>query len=252
MTTAFFRADDVGEWTEELDAVTALFVELEVPVNYQVIPVRLDEASAARLRDLHARHPSLVHLNQHGYRHEQVIGGEHRWSEFAGGRPYEEQRADIAAGKELLAKLLGDAAELDVFTPPQHKYDRETLRALADEDFRIVSASYRPDLGARAGYAVGSALGRTTVLGRAVSQHGRVRTDVPLLELSVSVLLDDAVRVSGGVDRWLTAFEEARSRTDAVGLMLHHAVYDDVASLGELVLRLRERPDVEFVAMGAR
>jgi hypothetical protein len=80
-----------------------------------------------------------------------------------------------------------------------------------------------------------------------------MRTDVPLLELSVSVLLDDAVRVSGDVDQWLVAFDEARRRTDAVGLMLHHAVYGDgVEPLRELVVRLRERPDVEFAAMGAR
>ena len=248
-TTVFFRDDDVGEMTAELEQVQRLFLDADVPVNYQVIPVRLDYAGAAELVARRREHPELVHLNQHGFRHEQVLRGKRRWSEFAGRRPYEDQRADIDAGRARMQELLGEAADVGVFTPPNHKYDRNTLRALQQGGVEILSSSFYPSAAPQLVYRAGRLAHRTAVLGRAVSAHGGVRPEVPLYELSISVGLDDGGNLIGGVAEWLKGFQAARTRTDRVGFMLHHAAFHDDAarrSLGELVRRLGDDPDVSF------
>lgn len=249
-TTVFFRDDDVGEMTAELEQVQQLFLDAGVPVNYQVIPVWLDAAAAAELVARRREHPELVHLNQHGFRHEQVLRGKRRWSEFAGGRPYEDQRADIDAGRARLQELLGEAVDVGVFTPPNHKYDRNTLRALQQGGVEILSSSFYPSAAPQLVYRAGRLARRTAVLGRAVSAHGGVRPEVPLYELSISVRLDDdGGNLTGGVAEWLNGFQAARARTDRVGFMLHHAAFRDDAgrtSLGDLVRRLGDDPDVSF------
>jgi hypothetical protein len=246
----FFRDDDVGEWTAPLRHVVSLFLELRLPVNYQVIPAKLDDTCARELRGLSTAQPALVHLNQHGYRHEQLIRSRHRWSEFAGGRPQHEQEADIVAGAMRLREMLGGAGDTAIFTPPQHKYDLNTLRALENQKVEIISSSFYPSLVPQLAYRAGSLGRRTTVFGHAISQHGRVRDDANLLELSISVALDDARSATGDLTHYLTQYRNARRRTTIVGVMLHHSVMgkpEQLAVLREFVLRLQATGDVQFL-----
>ena len=196
-TLVFFRDDDVGELTDPLRFHLDLLIEFGVPCHYQVVPSYLDAECAAELRRIKAAHPDLVHFNQHGLHHEQIVDGRVEYAEFAFGRPYEDQRKAIAEGRDQLAQQLGEAFSPDVFTPPCHKYDESTLRALGDLGFRVLSAGLRTDWPARAYYQLGRALGRVELLGKRVSYHRRFTPDARLAEVSVVVDVHEEVDARG-------------------------------------------------------
>jgi hypothetical protein len=257
--TVFIRDDDVGPLEDPLRRVMDLLLEESVPCSYQIVPTRLDDAAARWLCERKRAHAGLVFLNQHGYRHEQDLGGRRRWSEFAGSRRYEEQLADIRAGRDLLRSRLGEAFDADVFTPPCHKYDAATLRALRELGFRILSAGVRVDAAARLYYRLGDALGRISLLGRRVSYHGRQTPGSGLTEVSVCIDVDEDMDLGGrklvkDEERLWHEFEVCSAILPAVGVMLHHARYQDevrLATLRHFVRRLKQHPRVRFDSLPA-
>ncbi len=258
MTTVFIRDDDVGERSEALCAVVRLLLAEELPVNYQAIPARLTAEAAAFMRDRQHEHPDLISVNQHGYCHEQVIGGKHRWSEFAGGRSYADQHEAIARGRERLRDRLGDTFDASIFTPPQHRYDAATLRALADLGFETMSASVHTSFAAACVYRVGRWFGMTSVASRGISYHGGVNPVSGLREISVAIDVDfdrDAAgrRREKTADRLIEEFRRARSHHEIVGIMLHHETYENprrLAPLGDFLRRLKLEPDLRFATIG--
>lgn len=253
-TLVFFRDDDVGTLTDPLRFHLDLLIEFGVPCHYQVVPAYLDAACAAELRRRKAAHPDLVHFNQHGLHHEQIVNGKVEYAEFAFGRPYADQRQAIAEGRDQLAQHLGDAFSPDVFTPPCHKYDAETLRALGDLGFTVLSAGLRTDWPARVYYQLGRALGRVELLGKRVSYHRRFTPDARLAEVSVVVDVHEevdgrCVRLEKTANDLWADFEAARRSLDAVGIMTHHQACDTPskqAVLRAFVDRLARDPSVRF------
>jgi hypothetical protein len=252
--TVFFRDDDVGILTDPLRSVVELLIQEAVPCNYQVVPSLLSPETAEYVKAARAEHASLVFLNQHGYRHQQEVDGEHRYSEFDAGRSYEDQHRDIERGAELLRASLGDAFDASIFTPPCHKYDANTLRALGEQGFEILSAGVRVDPASRAYYMLGSALGRIRFLRRRVSYHGRATPGSHLVEVSVCIDVDEDVDAAGtrieksGDDLW-REFQACSARLDVVGIMLHHERYLEARNLDVLrgfVQRLKAEPRVRF------
>ncbi len=253
MPEVFFRDDDLGDWNEALQKVASLFLERHIPVNYQVVPTFLTNECVGHIRNLRARHPNMIHLNQHGYRHEQFIHGKHHWSEFVGGRSFDDQLETIRLGRELLANFLQEDFDPLVFTPPQHSYDRNTLRALEQLGFEILSASFYPRRLTQLIYHAGRKLHLTAVRGRGISYHGNWRSDSGLFELSISVALDDAGPVRGSVDQLLEEFSAARMYTNRIGIMLHHNAYKtqrDFEVLTGFIDALIRMSDIEFTDMG--
>jgi hypothetical protein len=257
-TIVFFRDDDVGEMTASLHFVMQTLIDKQIPCHYQVVPAYLDPPGAEALRDLQRAHPALVHLNQHGLRHSQEIGGVRVATEFAGGRPFEEQLRDIRAGRAQLMEALGDSFSPDVFTPPCHKYDRATLRALGDLGFRTLSAGVRSDVAAQAYYAIGRRLGRVEMLGKRVSYHLRRTPDRRLREVSVALDMHEELdpsgrRVDKSADRLWAEFDAIRARLPVLGVMLHHQACDSEESERALLgftTRLADDPDVRVASIG--
>ncbi|MEZ7979165.1 MAG: DUF2334 domain-containing protein [Myxococcota bacterium] len=256
-TIVFFRDDDVGEMTDPLRFHLDVLLERDIPCHYQVVPDYLDAECAGALRQLKQTHRDLLHFNQHGLHHEQTLNGEQVYSEFAGGRPFEDQLGDIRLGRERLEQALGDAFEGDVFTPPCHKYDRETLRALGELGFKTLSAGVRTDPASRFYYFVGHLLGRVELLGKRVSYHQRVTPEKRLTEVSVVIDVhedqDDAGnRIDKDVDTLWGEFCAAREVLKAVGVMTHHQVCDTPARqavLAEFVSRIAAEPGVRFESL---
>ena len=253
-TLAFFRDDDVGELTPELRSLVELLIEERVPCNYLVVPAHLTRATAEYLRKLRASHPGLIEINQHGFLHEQVIGGKHGWSEFGGRRSYDEQRAAIAEGKRIMEELLsGDFSPL-VFTPPSNKYDDNTLRAMEDLGFTVLSAIVETMPHRLVHYRLGRALQRIWFMGGPVSYHGATAPRRNIRELSIAIDVDYDVNVFGQqklktAGDLLREFERARAQHEAVGIMLHHATYRSASKLDtlrELIHALRSDPTVEL------
>src|SRR5262249_18317139 len=78
--SVFIRVDDVTDVTPGLRVVVAMLLRAGIAANYAVIPKTLTKAAVDYMKELRQRHPGLIELNQHGFCHEQMIRGRHRWS----------------------------------------------------------------------------------------------------------------------------------------------------------------------------
>ncbi len=249
----FFRDDDVDELTDELVELMSFFLAEEIPVNYQVVPAKLQDDACEFVLEKRRTHPQLIRLNQHGYTHEHVIDGVHTWFEYSGNRPYEDQYESIQRGRRILIDRLGPFFDGLVFTPPGHKYDENTLRALEALGFEILSASSYTSPQARLYYRLGKALRRSSLLGRRVSYHGQLLPGHDILEVSVALDVDMAKDRRGDLilktaSQLIHEFEQASQVSEVVGVVLHHSRYtpEKRDALRELVAFLRSKAGVSF------
>ncbi|MGZ6019663.1 MAG: DUF2334 domain-containing protein [Phenylobacterium sp.] len=252
-TRIFLRDDDVGALTPALTNFVGRFAGHGLPVSYQIIPERFTPEAAEFLLAQRAKSPALMDFGQHGLRHEMQVRGQTEYYEFGPERTYAQQLADIAAGKALLRDRLGADEELRVFTPPRHRYDRNTLKAIRETGFSVLSASSYTSLPHRLAYGVGRLLGLTNLGRPGVPWHGRCRPDSGLFELSVAVGVDDGAKLSGGVDDVMAGIALSRRHTSTVGLLFHHEVFARPGAEGfldDLLGRLQRLPDVSFHTLG--
>jgi hypothetical protein len=246
MTELFIRDDDVGELTGDLTRFVSAFASRGLPVSYQIIPARLTTECAQFLLAAERDHPGLIELGQHGLRHEMWLGGRRLKREFGPERSLDEQSADISEGLKILEDHLGRDRPIDVFTPPQHKFDRNTLLAARAAGHRVFSAASYPTQLHRLAYAVGRRFGLSSFRHHGVSYHGDRRPEADLREVSISVVVDDGRSPRLDAARIGLAVAAAAATTDIVGLMFHHAIYDTA----ERCLRLEDLADA-LAAHGA-
>jgi hypothetical protein len=157
--------------------------------------------------------PGRLGLHQHGLSHanHEPAG---RKCEFGAARRFEEQRADIEGGRDLLAALL----ELEpdpIFTPPWNRCTAETGRAVLRAGLRVLSTESRAP-----------ALGLDELIELPVTVDWLAhRRGTRLAPAEIGVVLAADARAAG-----------------SVGVMLHHAVMGEseregVADLLELLAR---------------
>ncbi|MCE7986885.1 MAG: hypothetical protein DYG89_37400 [Caldilinea sp. CFX5] len=129
----FLRDDDIDEDEETLRELLDIALARGVPVNLEIIPGRLTAAGIRLVSDHKRFTPDLVGLDQHGWQHtnHEPTG---RKCEFGPSRSYEQQYADIAQGKALLAAAFEELLT-PVFTPPWNRYTADTLRVLQELGF---------------------------------------------------------------------------------------------------------------------
>ena len=134
----FFRDDDVGWRGDRLRELLDLFAELALPLDLAVIPAELDARAARELRERIDMAGGRLGVHQHGYRHANHEPAGKRKCEFGPARTREAQRRDIAAGRNLLDAMLGDAVE-PIFTPPWNRCTATTGRCLVELGFDVLS-----------------------------------------------------------------------------------------------------------------
>ena len=249
----FFRDDDVDQLTDELIEFVNFFLTAEIPVNYQVVPGKLHDDACEFMLKKRRKHPDLIRLNQHGYVHEHVTNGVHTWFEYSGNRSYEDQHQSIQCGQRILREKLGSWFDDRVFTPPGHKYDENTLRALEALGFEILSASSYTSLPARLYYQFGKLLRRTTLFGKRISYNGRLLPGHHLREISAALDVDMTMDPQGNPivktsSRLIREFQQARRNTKLVGVILHHGCYDrrKLETMRDFVVFLKSTPGVSF------
>ena len=133
-----FRDDDAGRDDARLLRLLDRFAAAALPLDLAVIPTRLHPRLAAELL---GRSEASLRLHQHGFAHtDHEPAG--RKCEFGPARSRAAQRRDIAAGRERLAALLGDAVD-PVFTPPWNRCTAETGSCLAELGFEVLSRESR-------------------------------------------------------------------------------------------------------------
>lgn len=258
MTTAapryFVRDDDIGELTEELKLFVGLFADRGIPVSYQVVPAWLTPDCARYMVEMARAHPGLIEIGQHGLTHRMTKGGKTLKREFGPERSLAQQTADIAQGLDLLRQGFGDETPITVFTPPQHKFDRNTLTAVAAAGHKVFSAACYPTPHHRLAYTLGRTLGLSSIRHHGISHHGGMRPEADLKEISISIAVDNGRRITTGADILDAALARAAAGSDLVGLMFHHAVYQGAegrAALEAIVARLAAYPRAGFHRLGA-
>lgn len=251
-TRIFLRDDDVGGWTPALARFIACFRAQGLPISYQVIPAQLTDEAALQLRQFHAEQPELCEFGQHGLAHEMTIGGKRLTWEFGRERDLATQQQVIAQGKAIMQAKLGPAFAGNLFTPPRHRFDGNTIRALHAEGFSVLSAAAYADPLRRLVYAVGRRLGLGSIANRGIAYHTGFRPEAPLHEFSIAVAVDDGAPVDRKVSDVLAGIERARRHSGSVGLMFHHQAWDSPQGarfLQDLAQALKTLPDCEFVLL---
>lgn len=252
-TQIFLRDDDVSTLSPSFVSFFRRFADAGLPVSYQIIPETFTGECAEFLLAEMARAPGSFDLGQHGLRHQMIVRGKVVYYEFGPERSFAQQLEDILAGQAILRERLGEGVALEVFTPPRHRYDRNTLKAIRQAGYRVLSASSYTSPRHRAAYGLGRALGLTNLGRPGVPRHGRVRPDSGLFEISIAVGMDDGGSITATVDAVMDGVREARAHTADVGVLFHHEAFKGGAGeafLDDLIGRLKELPDVSFHTIG--
>ena len=143
MVRVFLRNDDVNKADKKFMLFNKILIKNRIPVHHSVIPKSVSESSADELIELKLDNPGLIEYGQHGYSHKNY--GNNRIKFEFGSRKYIQQKRDIENGKKIMEKLFGEHF-VPVFTPPYHRYNEDTLRALDNLGFKIFSATEKTRL----------------------------------------------------------------------------------------------------------
>ncbi len=135
--TLWWRDDDAGELTPQVERLISLAETAEVPVHLAVIPARLSGDLAAAIR----RSPQARVL-QHGYAHiDHAPKGEGSW-ELGRHRPRREVLGELKKGFAQLSAAFANKF-LPVLVPPWTRIDADLLSHLAAAGFRGLSMEGR-------------------------------------------------------------------------------------------------------------
>lgn len=210
----FFRDDDAGWDDPALEALLDVFEPHGLPLDLAAIPLAATARTVELITSRQDDGRNDLRVHQHGLAHVNHEP-EGRKCEFGVSRPPEQQREDLAQGRDVLRGLFGDLPP--VFTPPWNRCAPWTAEVLRDLGF--------------------------TVLSRDVSAG---TAGVPgLLELPISVDWF-AKRRKVPVDRAGRGelLAEAAAGDGHVGLMLHHEVLspEDRQDVGALLALVGSHP----------
>lgn len=133
----FLRDDDVGEDERGLRQLLNLALSRSVPLNLEIIPGILTDSTVTLLERYKHFCPTLLELNQHGYRHHNYeLRG--RKSEFGMSRSFDQQLEDVEMGKKVLERIFHGRFH-PVFTPPWNRCTEDTLKVVDQLGFRVLS-----------------------------------------------------------------------------------------------------------------
>jgi Uncharacterized protein conserved in bacteria (DUF2334) len=175
----FYRIDDIGDDAPHDIAFIETLECANVPYILAVIPMRLSESMARRLRE--CRYATIF---QHGVAHESSCAGER--NEFPEGCGQVHDR--LADGKDLLEDKLG--VGVCGYTPPWNNASSSTLRALEQLEFRWLSGHVRRRYETR--------LRQLNVMIDPIPQYHPVRLEDPR-RLLASVLVSGVISRKAGI-----------------------------------------------------
>lgn len=204
--TLWWRDDDAGTLTDQLERLLALRDRLGVDVAVAAVPRRVNDAFRARLGD--ERHVAVL---QHGYSHHNFATPGERKIELDGSRPAEHVIAELAVGLQTLASLPG---WVPVLVPPWNRIAPHLLPSLPELGYRGLSG-----LGPRNRPQALAGLRQNNVHIDPIDWRGRQGPARAFAgtERAIAAAVDHlAARRTGSADS-----------DEATGLMTHHLVQDD-------------------------
>lgn len=229
LQTLVFRNDDVRDRLDEsLVQITELFLRRGLPITHAVEPANVSADVSEWLLDMKRRRPDLIEIMQHGYDHR--IKNRRQKGEFGGQRTYEEQLADIRAGKELMNRYFGNQW-FECFNFPYAPYNPAAIRALDDVGYRVLNSHYNASLSRRLFYGVGHLLRRGYLWGHHVSWHLRRYPGTRLFEIDMCVSFIRRY-INEETDCEFLPLDELKAETlsyrrlPVAGILLHHRYHD--------------------------
>jgi len=213
LVTAFLRDDDVWQDDDVFFELDAFARANSLPVNYAVIPCRLEGRMAGVLREAKLSAPGLLDIVQHGYKHINYNSAGGAKYEFGPGRSYRQQYRDIEAGMKAMASSFGPLFT-PAFVPPYHGFNATTLKVVEALGFSVFSAGKR----------AGVPLTGVADLPAEVSLND-YRADGRPAALDLPVMLGKARR----------AFREG----GVIGFVYHHGVIRKTADMKAMKMFLR-------------
>jgi hypothetical protein len=241
---AFFRIDDVGNWDIDRKILPSLIDSLAkngIPACLQVIPRQLSGESVDYLNHLHRNFPGMSEIGQHGYTHDL--------QEFTWGRTYNQQLIALRNGRDVLWRATGSPPE--IFTPPEHIYTPETIRALDSLGYKIFSRQVKPSWDARIFYGIGHRLQRLFLFGKKVSYHGRAIPKTHLEEISIAIELTRNRRVKTVEEVKREVDQCIKMKIFPVGFLIHHECIQETGERrkADIVIEYIGRSGLAFSTM---
>lgn len=252
---AFIRNDDVRSTLDDsLVRLTERLVEEGFPVSHAVEPVNVSPPVVEWLLRVRQAYPDRLEVIQHGYDHRLKTRPPVR-GEFGGGRPPVEQKVEIEAGRRIMDERFGPAWTR-AFSFPYGAYDLNTLRALDEAGFEMVSTGCAWGFRRRLLNAAGS-LFRVRRFGRRMVHYpGRRIPGFALYEYPVVVNYTRKQNgPNSGLQRTVAELRAAWNRVPAGietrGILCHHRFHGprDPGSLLEFLKTLRAE-GVRFATLG--
>ena len=140
MIDLFIRDDDVDFEEANLERLVSIGLKLRVPISLGIIPAALTRNVGILLNSVKRGHPELIELHQHGWAHINHEG-ELGMGEFGPARSYRQQREDLEKGRDTLERSFGDGF-FPAFSPPWNVYTTDTIRAMRELAFQVLSAGW--------------------------------------------------------------------------------------------------------------
>ena len=138
MIELFIRDDDVDCEEANLERLVSIGLKLQLPISFGIIPATLTRNVGMFLNSVKRSHPELIELHQHGWAHISHEGNQGN-AEFGPARSYAQQRGDLQKGKDTLEQAFGDGF-FPAFSPPWNVYTADTIRAMKELSFQVLSA----------------------------------------------------------------------------------------------------------------
>ncbi|MEQ1529133.1 MAG: hypothetical protein ABL925_07440 [Methylococcales bacterium] len=220
VTEVFFRDDDAGWADDRLYALLDCFGKQAIPLDLALIPQALTQPLADALLQRRQCSPATLGLHQHGYSHSNHETSA-RKCEFGPSRNYAHQYQDLWLGKARLEAMLGPVPD-KIFTPPWNRCTTETANCLIDLGFQALSRDMT-----------------------ATALHLNNLAELPVGIDWCGIRAKNAKPWSALADAISQRLFKAS--TNAIGIMLHHAVMDteDLAHLHPLLELFSTHPKVD-------
>ena len=227
--TLWWRDDDAGEMTEQLDRLLKLREKADIALALATVPARVDASFRARMAA-----EAGVAVLQHGYSHHNFATPGERKIELDGSRPADHVIADLAVGMQSLGSLPG---WVPVLVPPWNRIAPHLLPLLPELGYRGLSG-----LGARQRPNVLAGLRQNNVHIDPIDWRGRNGPPRAFgrTENALAIAIEHlASRRTGAVDG-----------DEATGLMTHHLVQDENTwrFVEQFIAHTKAHPAVEWLA----
>ncbi len=232
MKYVFIRNDDVGAnhdpctnknacktVPESLKNMTEICAQNNVPITLGVVPNMLNDQHIKWIKGVMKTYPDIVEICQHGYTHE-----DHGCKEFGSCRTHEQQLSDIEKGMKLMDEKLGFISK--TFIPPNNRYTPDTLSALKQLRFEIISAKYRKKGIHGAINKISDTIGTNGLLGLPASKHMQSRNGIK--EISISIDFSSSYDpVKNKTAEQIINELESYENEKVVGIMFHHWTFEN-------------------------